>query len=184
MIAERYDYMDEILQRKLHKPAEISLQIHAISTFWQQLTTQLDAAIRTWNQKCEALGALESRIIFYPNPAPVVAESRKSAKISEPAVDLEFNSVFAETFARTFLGQPKRRIYLWMTQSTQGMTQSTPGMTQATPARILYNYGVACNYNAASEIELHFENGILRQNGCELLDSTVRNLLNPLFETA
>ena len=107
-----------------------NLSVHAIAfwkSLWRQLTASLNSAIKVWNMKCERLNAADGKIIFFREPAPTLVETEKKGRRDEVELDVEFHSVFAETFARTFLGHPKKRVYIWMTRSA--------------PVRILYNYG-------------------------------------------
>ena len=167
--------MDEILSRKTTQPSAQTFLTRHLTPIWNKLKAQLDADIKVWNLKCERFETPESRIIFYGNPAPLVVEKKndhkKHAKPS-PLTDLEFASVYAETFDRTFLGLPKKRVYLWMNQTEK--------------PRILFNYGTACTYNTATQLEIRLEGDLLvlgeGLGETEFLAKTARELLQPLFE--
>ena len=164
--------MDAILAKKLAGPTAHSLRSEAMKALWNQLTASLDSAIKVWNIKCERLNAADAKIIFYREPAPTLVETGKKGRRDEVELDVEFHSVFAETFARTFLGHPKKRVYIWMTRSA--------------PARILFNYGEACSYNAANELPVTVHGAQVSFPGSvsepEFLDHCIRKLLQPLLE--
>lgn len=99
------------------------------------------------------------------------SEHRKHSKPS-PLADLEFASVYAETFERTFLGIPKKRVYLWMNQSEE--------------PRILFNFGTACAYNTATQLDIRLDGDRLvfgeGMDESEFIVKTARKLLEPLFK--
>ena len=170
MVLIGYEYMDEILARKMAGPTAHSLRSEAMKALWNQLTASMDSGV--WNIKCERLQAAKAKIVFYSDPAPTLEEIGNKGRRDGVELDVEFHSVFAETFARTFLGHPKKRVYIWMTRSA--------------PARILFNYGEACSYNAANELPVTVHGAQVSFPGSvsepEFLDHSIRKLLQPLLE--
>ena len=178
------DYMDKILLRKGFKELDDSLRFGVVKDFWERLKTAIHLEIEHWNQKCRPYDAASTRITFYPNP--FVTEQMKSiAEITGnehlkdwlDASDLggaPMWSVCAETVGKGVTGEPKSRLYVWL--------------TQADPHQIRYSYGARLDYNKALEIPLRVDAGAIvfedAQDEADFLRRTVRSLLSPVMEAA